>query len=140
MAARSSRRSSRASSRTPPRATSSNDVAESIESEDKQSWTVKLKEGQTFTDGTPVTANSFVDAWNFGAKYSNAQSASYFFDNIEGFSYDRGQPSSPASRSIDDLTFTVELVAPEADWPLRLGYSAYLPAARVRVRGHGSLR
>ena len=106
------------------------DVAESIESEDKQSWTVKLKEGQTFTDGTPVTANSFVDAWNFGAKYSNAQSASYFFDNIEGFSYTEDSELTGLN-VVDDLTFTVDLVAPEADWPLRLGYTAYYPLPEV---------
>ncbi len=103
-----------------------NDVAESIESEDSQSWTVKLKEGQTFTDGTPVTANSFVDAWNYGALYSNAQSASYFFDNIEGFSYTEDSELTGLN-VVDDLTFTVDLVAPEADWPLRLGYTAYYP-------------
>ena len=102
------------------------DVAESIESEDSQSWTVKLKEGQTFTDGTPVTANSFVDAWNYGALYSNAQSASYFFDNIEGFSYTEDSELTGLN-VVDDLTFTVDLVAPEADWPLRLGYTAYFP-------------
>ena len=107
-----------------------NDVAESIESEDGQSWTVKLKEGQTFTDGTPVTANSFVDAWNFGAKYSNAQSASYFFDNIEGFSYTEDSELTGLN-VVDDLTFTVDLVAPEADWPLRLGYTAYYPLPEV---------
>src|SRR5690606_8249337 len=28
---------------------------------------------------------------------------------------------------VDEQTFTVELAAPEADWPLRLGYSAYSP-------------
>ena len=126
MAARSSRRSSRASSRTTAEGDIEFDVAESIESEDSQSWTVKLKEGQTFTDGTPVTANSFVDAWNYGALYSNAQSASYFFDNIEGFSYTEDSELTGLN-VVDDLTFTVDLVAPEADWPLRLGYTAYFP-------------
>ena len=107
-----------------------NDVAESIESEDGQSWTVKLKEGQTFTDGTDVTANSFVDAWNYGALYSNAQSASYFFDNIEGFSYTEDSELTGLN-VVDDLTFTVDLTAPEADWPLRLGYTAYYPLPEV---------
>ena len=107
-----------------------NDVAESIESEDSQSWTVKIKEGQTFTDGTPVTAKSFVDAWNYGAKYSNAQSASYFFDDIEGFSYTEDSELTGLN-VVDDLTFTVDLVAPEADWPLRLGYTAYYPLPEV---------
>jgi oligopeptide transport system substrate-binding protein len=107
-----------------------NDVAESIESEDSQSWTVKIKEGQTFTDGTPVTAKSFVDAWNYGAKYSNAQSASYFFDDIEGFSCTEDSELTGLN-VVDDLTFTVDLVAPEADWPLRLGYTAYYPLPEV---------
>ncbi|GAA1819975.1 ABC transporter substrate-binding protein [Agromyces neolithicus] len=106
------------------------DVADSIESDDSQHWTVKLKEGQTFTDGTDVTANSFVDAWNYGALYSNAQSASYFFDNIEGFSYTEDSELTGLN-VVDDLTFTVDLVAPEADWPLRLGYTAYFPLPEV---------
>ncbi|MFF2271103.1 ABC transporter substrate-binding protein [Agromyces sp. NPDC058136] len=103
-----------------------NDVAESIESDDSQHWTVTLKEGQKFSDGTDVTANSFVDAWNYGALFSNAQSSSYFFDNIEGFSYEADSELT-GLKVVDDLTFTVDLVAPEADWPLRLGYSAYSP-------------
>ncbi len=103
-----------------------NDVAESIESDDAQHWTVTLKDGQTFSDGEPVTASSFVDAWNFGALFSNAQSSSYFFDNIEGFSYTEDSELT-GLKVVDDKTFTVDLVAPEADWPLRLGYSAYSP-------------
>ncbi|MDZ7930313.1 MAG: ABC transporter substrate-binding protein [Rhodococcus sp. (in: high G+C Gram-positive bacteria)] len=35
-----------------------NGVAESVESEDNTTWTVKLKDGWTFHDGTPVTARS----------------------------------------------------------------------------------
>src|SRR6218665_648368 len=41
-----------------------NDVAESITVEDPQHLTVKLKEGQKFTDGTEVQAHNFIDAWN----------------------------------------------------------------------------
>ncbi|MFF2494802.1 ABC transporter substrate-binding protein [Agromyces sp. NPDC058064] len=107
-----------------------NDVAESIESDDSQHWTVKLKEGQTFTDGSDVTANSFVDAWNYGALFSNAQGSSYFFDNIEGFSYEADSELT-GLKVVDDLTFEVTLTAPEADWPLRLGYSAYSPLPEV---------
>ncbi|RZL74164.1 MAG: ABC transporter substrate-binding protein, partial [Rhodococcus sp. (in: high G+C Gram-positive bacteria)] len=35
-----------------------NEVAESIETTDGRTFTVKLKDGWTFTDGTPVTAAS----------------------------------------------------------------------------------
>lgn len=49
------------------------EVAESIESDDNVTWTVTLEDGWTFSDGSPVTANSFVDAWNYGADPDNAQ-------------------------------------------------------------------
>jgi oligopeptide transport system substrate-binding protein len=104
-----------------------NDVAESIESEDKQNWTVTLKDGQKFSDGTDVTASSFVDAWNYAANPTNAQGASYFFDNIQGFALEGDVPELSGLKVVDDKTFTVALIAPEADWPLRLGYAAYSP-------------
>jgi oligopeptide transport system substrate-binding protein len=103
-----------------------NDVAESIKSDDGQNWTVTLEDDWTFTNDEPVTASSFVDAWNYGAKFSNAQSSSYFFDNIVGFDYEVDSELT-GLKVVDDKTFTVELVAPEADWPLRLGYTAYSP-------------
>ena len=40
-------------------------IAESVESDDQTNWTITIKEGWTFHDGTPVTAQSFVDVWNF---------------------------------------------------------------------------
>src|SRR5699024_2230996 len=62
-----------------------NEVAESIETEDSQSWTIKIREGLTFSDGSPLTAQSFVDGWNFGANTANAQKSQSFFQPIEGF-------------------------------------------------------
>src|SRR3712207_2268835 len=60
-------------------------VAASVTSEDNVTWTVELRGGWTFHDGSPVTAASFVDAWNHTAYSPNAQAGSYFFANIEGF-------------------------------------------------------
>jgi oligopeptide transport system substrate-binding protein len=126
------------------------EVAESIESDDATTWTVTLKEGWTFSNGEAVTAQSFVDAWNYGALVTNAQGSSYFFDNIAGFSdvsntKDGGLDADgaqillpdPLAETmsglvvVDDSTFTVELAGSEADWPLRLGYSAYSPLPTV---------
>lgn len=110
---------------------STNEVAESIESEDNKVWTVTLKEGQEFSDGSPVTASSFVDAWNYGALSTNAQLASYFFYPIAGF--DEVQAEDPTAETmsglnvVDETTFTIELSQPEADFPARLGYSAFFP-------------
>ncbi|WP_308221725.1 ABC transporter substrate-binding protein [Georgenia sp. EYE_87] len=107
-----------------------NEIAESIETEDNQTFTIKLQDGWTFSDGSPVTASSFVDAWNYGALLSNAQNNSYFFEIIEGFSYDEDSELT-GLEVVDDLTFTVKLVQPEADFPLRLGYTAYYPLPEV---------
>ncbi|MEP7765290.1 ABC transporter substrate-binding protein [Sanguibacter sp. 25GB23B1] len=106
--------------------TAVNELAESIETTDNQVYTIKIKGGTTFTNGEAVTAQSFVDAWNYGALLSNAQLSSYFFEGIEGFSYDEDSPLTGLA-VVDETTFTVTLKQPEADFPLRLGYSAYMP-------------
>lgn len=103
-----------------------NEVAESIETEDNQNYTIKLKSGWTFSDGSPVTADSFIKAWNYGALLSNAQLSSYFYEVIEGFSYDEDSKLTGLQK-VDDLTFTVKLTAPASDFALRLGYSAFYP-------------
>ncbi|WP_353815670.1 peptide ABC transporter substrate-binding protein [Agromyces sp. SYSU T00266] len=104
-----------------------NDMAESIETEDAQTYTITIKDGQTFTNGEDVTAESFVKAWNYGAALDNAQLSSYFFDSIEGFSYDENVDELSGLEVVDDKTFTVTLKQPESDFPLRLGYSAFFP-------------
>ena len=103
-----------------------NEVAESIETEDGQNYTITLEDGWTFTNGEPVTAQSFVDAWQYGALLSNEQLSSYFFEDIEGFSFEEDSELT-GLEVVDDLTFTVALKAPRADFPLRLGYSAFFP-------------
>ena len=108
-----------------------NEVAESIKSEDSITWTITLKDGWTFSDGTPVTASSFVDAWNYASNVDNAQGSSYFFDNVEGFDYEVGVAKLPGLTVVDDKTFTVKLKAPEADYPLRLGYTAFMPLPKA---------
>ncbi|MEO6944324.1 MAG: ABC transporter substrate-binding protein [Lacisediminihabitans sp.] len=102
------------------------DVAESIKTTDNTTYTIKIKPGLKFTDGEPVDAKSFVDAWQYGALLSNGQLSSYFFEDIEGFSYDADSPLT-GLKIVDDHTFTVTLTSALADFPLRLGYSAFYP-------------
>jgi oligopeptide transport system substrate-binding protein len=115
-------------------------VAESIETDDQTTFTVTLNEGWTFHDGTDVTAQSYVDTWNWIANSTNAQGNSYFFANVEG--YDdlqaptdaEGNPTGePAATEmsglevVDDLTFNVTLTGPFAQWPVTVGYTAFFP-------------
>jgi len=107
-----------------------NDLAESIETTDSQNFTIKIKEGETFTNGEAITAKSFVDAWQWAALLSNAALNSYFFEDIEGFSYEEDSELT-GLKVVDDTTFTVKLNAPRSDFPLRLGYSAFYPLPSV---------
>ncbi|GAA3868841.1 peptide ABC transporter substrate-binding protein [Streptomyces sedi] len=119
-------------------------MAESIETDDQQEFTVTLKEGWTFQDGTEVTADSYVDAWNYGAHLENAQIASYFFQFIEG--YDEVHPEEEGAEATADTlsglevtgkhTFTVRLTEPFALWPETLGYAAYAPLPQAFFDDH----
>jgi len=120
-------------------------LAESIETTDSQNWTIKVKQGQKFTNGEAITAKTFVDSWNFGANSKNLQQSSSFFESIEGYeevsavttekSADGKTTTTPAPtaetmsglEAKDDSTISVKLSQPEADWSLRLGYSAFFP-------------
>ncbi len=120
-----------------------NAVAESIETPDSRVYTIRLKDGWTFHDGTPVTARSFADAWNYTAYSPNAQQTASFFTQIQGFSdvntADPDGPDGPQQapppaatemsglRVVDDLTLEVTLAEPFAVFPTQLGYAAFSP-------------
>ncbi|MGO2521644.1 MAG: peptide ABC transporter substrate-binding protein [Microbacterium sp.] len=100
-----------------------NEIAESIESDDATTWTITLKDGWTFTDDEEITAQTFVDTWTQAAM---DPAGTYWFQNIEGVSED-GSTEPTGLKVVDDKTFTVTLKSPESEFPIRLGYSAYVP-------------
>lgn len=107
-----------------------NDVAEEITTDSPTQLTVKIRKGLKFTNGEEVTADNFIKAWNYGALASNTQNSSYFFEDIEGFSYDADSELS-GLKQVDDYTFTITLNKPAADFAQRLGYSAFAPLPDV---------
>jgi oligopeptide transport system substrate-binding protein len=106
-------------------------VAESIESSDNINWTVTLKSGWTFHDGTPVTAESFVKAWNYTANAANAQGGAYFFEKVAGYDGENPKESMEGLKVVDDTHFTVQLSAPFAQFPVMTGYTAFSPLPEV---------
>lgn len=115
----------------PVDATPRNAVAESIESDDSRFFTIRLRRGWTFHDGSPVTAHSFVDAWNHTAHGPNQMLGSTFHAHIEGYAEVSTPDSTIAAMSglvvLDDDTFTVTLSRPFAEFPVTLGCSAFFP-------------
>jgi oligopeptide transport system substrate-binding protein len=114
-----------------------NDIAESIETEDNQTFTVKLVKGYKFHDGTEVKAKNFVDAWNYASYGPNAQSSGYFMEPIEGYGdlqcADADCKTKPKAdkltglKVVDDHTFTIKTTEKVSNLPVRLGYSAFSP-------------
>ncbi|WP_426624639.1 peptide ABC transporter substrate-binding protein [Leifsonia sp. McL0607] len=107
-----------------------NDVADSITTDDSQHFVVTIAGDRVFSNGERVTARSFVDAWNFAARKSNAQLTSSFFADIRGFSYDEDTELTGLT-VVSDTRFTIDLSAPVSDFPLRLGHSAFFPMPTV---------
>ncbi|MEQ4302888.1 ABC transporter substrate-binding protein [Plantactinospora sp. B6F1] len=127
-------------------------AAESVDSTDNVTWTIKLKDGYTFHNGEKVTSDSYINAWNYGAYAPNGQGNSYFFEKIAG--YDDLQSVDPDGdgpqkapepkattmsglKKVDDLSFTVTLAKPYAEFKTVLGYTAFypLPAAAFSAPG-----
>ena len=113
------------------------DIAESIDTKDSITYTVKLKRNVKFHDGTDVTADSFIDAWNWGAYGPNAQLNSYFFEPIAGYkdlqstgSTGKTKPKKTKMsglKKVNDHEFTVKMGAKNSTFRLRLGYTAFAP-------------
>ncbi|PZF09577.1 ABC transporter substrate-binding protein [Curtobacterium sp. MCLR17_034] len=103
-----------------------NEVAKSIDTDDSKTFDIKLNTGYTFTNGEKVTAESFTKAWNWAAQFSNKQSASYFFENIEGYNAEKDSELT-GLKVVNDDEFTVKLKSAQSDFPLSLGYSAFVP-------------
>ena len=126
----------------PETAKAENAMAQSIDTTDQQNFTVKIKPGWKFSDGTPVTASSFVDAWNYGALVTNKQINSYFFEYIEGYDKVHPEKGKPKAKKLSGLkvkdknTFTVKLNQKFSLWPDTLGYSAYAPLPEAFFKDH----
>lgn len=111
----------------------SNEVAESITPNDGATqYTIKIKSGWKFTDGTPVTAHSFVNAWNYTANSANKQASASFFSTIEGYD-DLQKPDVDPKATlsgltvVDDNTIDVKLSQPDSAFPVKAGSHAYMP-------------
>ncbi|MFF8647112.1 ABC transporter substrate-binding protein [Streptomyces griseoluteus] len=121
-----------------------NMLARSIETTDSRHYTVKLKQGWTFSNGEKVTARSFTDAWNYGASLRNKQKNAYFYGYIEG--YDQVHPEMGSQHAdtlsglkvVDDHTFTVTLNQKFSGFPDTLGYAAFAPLPRAFFTDHAA--
>jgi oligopeptide transport system substrate-binding protein len=91
-------------------------AAATISSQDQVVWTIRLRPGARFHDGTPVTATSYVDTWR-AALAERWPGAAVLTDVLR----------AKDMRADDDTTVTLTLNRPFAQAPLALGAAALLP-------------
>ncbi|MEV7808022.1 ABC transporter substrate-binding protein [Microbispora sp. NPDC088329] len=97
-------------------------MAKSIGTKDNRRFTVRLREGWRFHDGTEVKAHNFVDAWNQTAAAGKSTNA-FLFEDIKGY----GSRVMSGLRVVDDHTFTIELKRPLGPFTQKLGHVAFSP-------------
>lgn len=109
------------------------DDAESITpNDDATRYTIRLKQGRTFSNGEAVTATSYARAWSYAANAANGQLGAAIFATIKG--YDdvqdaHGDPDAQLSglKVVDDSTLEVTLKQPDSSFPYKVGDVAFLP-------------
>ncbi|MFI8454020.1 ABC transporter substrate-binding protein [Kitasatospora sp. NPDC085464] len=108
-------------------------VASAIDTSDSQTFTVTLKSGWKFHDGTPVLAKNFVNAWNWAANPANNQINSSWFSDIDGYQDVHPATGNPTTDKMSGLTvtddqhFTIKLNHKVSYFEYKLGYIAFSP-------------
>ena len=109
-------------------------------------WTFNLNKNGKYSDGSPVTANDFIYAWNrianpktinTATKKVDPSTISYHIALIKG--YDEVQaskiPTMTGMKAIDDYTLEVTLTQPFADFEYVVAHPAYAPVPQKYVDG-----
>ncbi|WP_300343731.1 ABC transporter substrate-binding protein [Nesterenkonia sp.] len=104
-------------------------VATEWETEDNITWTFHLGEDWTFHNGDPITAQTFVDSWNWVVNPDNAQQNASFHDKFVGYDevVNGEAEEMEGVRAVDDYTLEIELTEPFSPLPLMLSYTGFYP-------------
>ncbi|GAA1551782.1 ABC transporter substrate-binding protein [Actinomadura kijaniata] len=108
-------------------------AAQSITSPDRRVWTVRLRPGGRFHDGSPVTARSFTDAWT--AVLRERWAGARLLTEVARVKGAReGADGVAGLRVTGDLSFEVTLDRPLNGFPSLLGDPAFLPMPEPVLR------
>ena len=99
-------------------------------SEDGLTYTVTLKQGLKWSDGSDLTAEDFVYSWKRAAADITAADYAYMFDNIKGF------PNDLAVSAPDATTFVFELNAPCAYMEDLMAFPTFYPVKKDVVEAN----
>ena len=98
-----------------------------VMSEDGTKYTVTLKEGLKWSDGSDLTAEDFVYSWKRAASEDTAADYAYMFNGFKGF------PNDLAVSAPDARTFEFELEAPCAYMEDLMAFPTFFPVKQAAV-------
>ena len=101
-------------------------MAESLETTDSEHWTLKLRPGITFTDGTPFDAEAVVAHWKrFTGETSQAYQAARAREQLKSY------------EATDDLTVTITTQGPQYEFPSLLTFGLGMVPSPTAVEKAG---
>jgi oligopeptide transport system substrate-binding protein len=107
------------------------EVAESWESnDDATEWTFTVRDGLSFSDGTPVLPSSFKRSFERASDPDFAGDYSYLFSFFEGGQDKLDGKADEISGVVDDddaMTLTLTLSEPYANFPAVIGFHTFAP-------------
>ena len=108
---------------------------------DGKVYTFKMRQGAIWSDGSPVTANDFVFAWQrltdpaTGAEYAYMLSPVVNADDVTA---GKKKPAELGVKAVDDMTFEVTLNAPTPYFLEMLTHQATYPVSKANVEKLGA--
>ena len=100
-------------------------------STDGLTYTVTLKSGLKWSDGSALTAKDFEYAWQRAASKTTAADYAYMFSNFDG--YDESKDNSLNVKATNDTTLEFKLTAPCAYIEDLMAFPAFYPVKQSEV-------
>ncbi len=124
------------------------ELPEAVKTDDgKVSYTYELKDDLKWSDGTALTAEDFVYAWNRAADPETAADYGYMFDCVDGYAAmnemnDKGELVNPDAKlnvtaSEDGKSITIVLPVDVPYFHELTAFPAYMPVRKDIIEEHG---
>ena len=110
-------------------------------SDDGKTYTFKLRQGATWSDGSPVTAQDFAFSWQRVTDPATASEYAYMLSpvvNADDITAGKMKPDELGVKAIDDMTFEVTLNAPTPYFLEMLTHQTTFPVSKANVEKFGA--
>ena len=107
------------------------ELTEGVKNDDGTiTYTYTLRDGLTWSDGQPLTAQDFIFSWNRAASLELGADYGYMFEVVDGYeaTQDENQPDAKLNaKAIDDKTIEITLSSDVPYWNELLAFPTYFP-------------